>query len=57
VAQAALQQLGEVAAEQDRDQDRGAHDRDGEQHLKRRLGDELNREPSASLRRRAARRV
>ena len=44
VAQAALQQIGEIGAEQHRDQDRRADDRHGEQHLKRGLGDELDRD-------------
>ena len=39
-----LQQLGEIAAEQHRDEDRRADDRHGQQHLKRRLGDELDRD-------------
>ena len=41
---AALQEVPEVAAEQHRDEDGGANDRHGQQHLERRLGHELNRD-------------
>ena len=44
LAQAALQQLREIAAEEHRDENRGADDRHGQQHLERRLGRELNRD-------------
>ena len=37
-----MQQLGEIAAEQDGDEHRGADDRHGEQDLEGRLGDELD---------------
>ncbi len=44
LAHAALEQIGDVAAEQDGDHDRGADDRHREQHLEGGLRDELNRD-------------
>ena len=42
VSYALKRELGEIAAEQDGDENRRADERDREQHLKRRLGNELN---------------
>ena len=43
VSQAALQQIPEIGADQHRDQDGRAQDRHGQQHLKGRLRQELDR--------------
>ena len=42
LAHVSLHEIGDVGAQQDRHQNRGADERDGQQHLKRRGGDELN---------------
>ena len=50
------EQLGEIGAEQHGNENRRADDRDGEEHLERGLGDELNRDgrPVGSGEQRAA---